>query len=130
MDRKKHGSIFFDLWMFSELPTRPTPAQGHLLSDHHILLLVNHCNKYLCILMPLSLYIRFEHRIKSKLCKEFRFAFCYSGETMTIFRALVFEMYLRLSYLVVAIMIPLFRYIQGTKDGFRSNDKRSVSLVT
>jgi len=87
--------------MFSDLPRRPSPAQGHSLSDHHILLLVNHCNKYLCILMPLSSYIKFEHRIKSKLFKEFRFAFCYSGETMTIqsngisnvLRAFVFSCY-------------------------------------
>jgi len=45
MDIKKHGSTFFDLWMLSDLPAMLSPAQGHLLSDHHILLLVNHCNK-------------------------------------------------------------------------------------
>lgn len=47
---------------------------------------------------------------------------------MTIFRALVFEMYSEFSYLVVAIMIPLFRYIQGTKDGFMPKDKRSEGV--
>lgn len=78
--------------------------------------------------MPLSSYIRFEHRIKPEFCKEFRFAFCYSDERMIIFVALVFQMYLELSYLVVIIMVSLFRYIQGTEDGFRSKDKRSESV--
>lgn len=78
--------------------------------------------------MPLSSYIRFEHRIKPEFCKEFRIAFCYSDERMTIFVALVFQMYLELSYLVVIIMVSLFRYIQGTEDGFSSKDKRSESV--
>lgn len=78
--------------------------------------------------MALSSYIRFEHRIKPELCKEFRFAFCYSDERMTIFVALVFQMYFELLYLVVTIMFSLFRYIQGTEDEFRSKDKRSEGV--